>query len=291
MHKPLKTGAIIALTVAVLCNAAPSHGVSISGVLLYSADEFGNPSGFETLDGQLQAQLWRTLLGGDWHVLGVWSGLPPQSFASPPVNGPDVTVEIPLSDGENNFTIVGQPGPGTRIDDYARYALNLYFDGVLDHPGISVLFPRLNNPAGSPVAANRSDHIYSLGLDPVSFAPQATYDNGVVSVSVTAASFLAPEDLGADVDLVSAQSLVPSGADDPNGSDYIGVLKVKVVASPSSSIPATSAGGCQAVRVAPRSELSMIVPGAFLVLLVWRRRRSVQPRPGDHCARASANPK
>ena len=59
--------------------------------------------------------------------------------------GADVIVEIPLHDGENDFTLVGQPGITTAVDLYERYAINLYFDRVLDYPGIAVLYPRNNN--------------------------------------------------------------------------------------------------------------------------------------------------
>jgi hypothetical protein len=217
-----------------ICLLAPAvvSAASISGIVLYAADDFGNPNGFRTLEGDLQAQLWRTALGGEWHILGVWAGLPPQSLSVAPLNGPNFMVEIPLTDGENDFTLLGQPGSNTRNDEYERYAINLYFDGIVDRPGISVLFPKLNTPTGSPTSPNRSDKIYSLALNPVNVVPPpTTYDDGVVSVSVTAVSFLAPETYGLDVDLVSAQRLAPSGANDPEGSDYIGVLKVTVEAS------------------------------------------------------------
>src|SRR5450759_3796037 len=71
--------------------------VSISGIVLYSADDFGAPNGALSHEGQLQAQLWRTALGGEWYGLGVWAGLPPQSLAVPALNGPDFMVEIPLT--------------------------------------------------------------------------------------------------------------------------------------------------------------------------------------------------
>jgi hypothetical protein len=218
-----------------------ASAVSLSGVVLYSTDDFGNPNGANTLTrDELEAQLWRTQAGGQWHVLGVWEGLPMVSFGSPPLNGPNAMVEIPLVDGENDFTLVGQPGDGTRGDDYQRYAVNLYFDDVYDHPGISVLFPRNNNRDGSPTTPNRSDRIYPLGLDsPVAFPPRSTYDDSVNTVSVLAASFLPPEVFKAgDLDLVSAQALVPSGGATPDEKDldFIGVLKVMVE-------PSAGAGG------------------------------------------------
>ena len=233
---------------------APVSAVSISGIVLYTTDDFGTPNGFNTIDkGELQAQLWRTALGGEWHILGVWNGLPPQSLGTPPLNGPDFMVEIPLTDGENDFTLVGQPGANTRVDEYERFAINLYLDGALDHPGISVLFPRNNSPAGSPTSPNRSDLLYSLALNQVKVAPQTTYDDGVVSVSVMAVSFLPGETFG-DFDLVSPQSLVPSGTNDLGGIDYVGALKVMVG-------PSANPAGQQVL--APGAQGAGIIPGGI----------------------------
>jgi hypothetical protein len=205
--------------------------VSISGIVLYSADDFGDGNGANTQEGQLQAQLWRTALGGEWYGLGVLNGLPPQSLSTPLLNNPDFTVEIPLTEGENDFTLLGQPGPATRTDDYLQYALNLYFDGVADHPGISVIFPKQNTPGGSPVSPSRAARVYSLLLNEVKYPLQATYDDGVDTVSVVAASFLPPEIFGLDADKVSAQRLTPSG-----DGNFIGVLKLMVE-------PSAGAGG------------------------------------------------
>jgi hypothetical protein len=269
---PLKVMVRLTLAVALLGIPAACHGVSLSGIVLYSAYDSGDPNGAQTYDGQLQAQLWRTRLGGEWYGLGVWNGLPPQSWAAPPLNAPDFSVDIPLKDGENDFTLLGEPGPATRVDDYTHYAINLYFDGDLDHPGISVLFPGDALPPGSPTTPNRAAHIYSLSLNEVQSPPRETYDNGVVSVSVIAASFLPPEVFGVDVDLVSAQQLAPSGQ-----GDFIGVLKLRV--EPSSSRAVTSEG-CQ---VAPRtgtptlSRASVCV--AALCLLIRRWRTAQQARP------------
>jgi len=243
---------VAALTLAGALSLAPPAGaVSVSGIVLYAATDFGDPNGFKTLEGEIQAQLWRTMLGGDWHGLGVWNGLPPESFGTPPLNGPDFMVEIPLTDGENDFTLVGQPGTNTRYDEYERFAINLYFDSNLDQPGISVLFPRNNVPAGSPPSPNRSELIYSLGLNQVNAAPQMVYDDGANSVSVIAVSFLPPETFGRDVDLVSAQRLAPSDASDPNGSDYLGVLKLMVGPSSAPSGQAPPGSGAPGAGIIP----------------------------------------
>jgi len=244
-----------------LISPAPVSAASISGIVLYSTDDFGTPNGYNTIDkNEVQAQLWRTTIGGEYYVLGVWTGLPPQAFAAPPLNAPDAMVEIPLADGENDFTLVGQPGPQTATDEYERFAINLYFDGALDHPGISVLFPKNNSPSGSPTSPNRSDRIYSLALNQVNAPPQTTYDDGVVSVSIMGVSFLAPEAYGADVDLVSPQRLVPSGASDPNGSDYIGVLKVMVGPSSNPTGDSGLAPGAQGAGIIPNG----VAPGGAI---------------------------
>jgi hypothetical protein len=232
---------------------AAGSAVTISGIVLYATDDFGNPNGFNTLArDELQAQLWRTALGGDWHVLGVWSGLPPQSLSVPPLNGPDAMIEIPLAEGETDFTILGQPAGNTRDDTYDRFAINLYFDDVYDHPGISVLFMRNNSPSGSPTTPNRSDRLYSLGLSQVKFTPQSTYDDGIDTVSVTAVSFLPPETFGLDVDLVSAQAIMPSGPNDPNGSDFVGVLKITVEPDVAPDVQPVARPGVQGYGAIPR---------------------------------------
>jgi hypothetical protein len=81
-------------------------------------------------------------------------------------------------------------------------------------------------------------------LQQVNFPPQTSYDDGVVNVSVMAASFLAPESFNLDVDLMQAHQLAPSGPTDPNGSDYIGVLKLMV--EPSASLGGQLAPGLSA---------------------------------------------
>ncbi len=221
------------LIVSLLFFPAAAPALSISGIMIYSTDDFGNPNGWDDVNQQyVHGQLWRTRLGGIWYGLGVLSGLPPQSLAVPPLNAPDFSVEIPLVEGENDFTLVGEPGPLTETDSYERFALNLYFDGVLDHPGISVLFPRRASRGGDPPTPNRSETLYALSLAPVQVAPETTYSDGTDTVSVTAVTFLPPQSFGADVDLVSPEAPVANG-----NSDWIGVLKINVEGPPPASAP------------------------------------------------------
>jgi hypothetical protein len=140
-----------------------------------------------------------------------------------PVNFPDFSIELPLDDGENDFTLLGEPGPITWSDDYQRFVLNLYFDGSFDAPGISVLFPRFAPPEGAPPSENRApDAIYSFDLALVQAEPSMVYDDGVSRVSVSAVSFLPPERF-VSVNLVDRYTLAPGGQ--PDG---IGTLRLFV---------------------------------------------------------------
>ena len=212
------------LVVSVLLVPVGVPAVSLSGVMIYSTDDFGNPNGWDEVNQQyVHGQLWRTQLGGIWYGLGVLSGLPFQSLATPPLNAPDFSLEVPLFEGENDFTLVGEPGPLTETDRYDRFALSLYFDGVLDRPGISVLFPRRASRRGDAPTPNRSDNIYALSLAPVSVAPETSYSNGADTVSVIAVTFLPPHSFGVDVDLVAPEAPMPN-----DNSDWIGILKLNV---------------------------------------------------------------
>lgn len=205
--------------------------MSISGIVIYGADDFGTPHGYATYDGQISAQLWRTAVGGDWHALGVWQGLPPNSLREQPLNVGNFMVEIPLQAGENVFTIAAEEGAQTRDFDYLRYTLNLYFDGnISGPPGISVLFPKFATPNGDPVSENRSTYIYNLALQQVDATPDMSYDDGLERATVTAVSFLPPERFNPDwdFDLLDRQRFAKSGK-----KDFLGVLKVTVEPSQS----------------------------------------------------------
>jgi hypothetical protein len=236
---------LILATLAASCLAVPAAApaVSISGILVYSTDDFGNPNGWDVVNERyVHGQLWRTMLAGAWYGLGVLEGLPPQSFAGQPLNAPDFSLEMPLMEGENDFTLLGEPGPLTETDQYDRFALNLYFDGVLDRPGISVLFPRNAPRAGSSPAPNRSEHIYALSLAEVKVLPQTSYSDGIDTVTVSAVSFLPPQSIRADVDMVSPEAPLPNG-----GSDWVGVLKL-MVEGPSGGVSLAPAPGAFGVQ-------------------------------------------
>lgn len=206
--------------------------------MVYSTDRYGNPNAWNAQkDYFAHGQLWRTQLGGDWYGLGLLAGLPPANSDAPVLNAPNFAIQLPLSEGENDFTLVGEPSVLTRQDEFSDFTLNLYFDGVLDRPGISVLFPRYSPRGGSAPLPNVASVMYALSLARVTAPADSTYTDGVDRVSVLAVSFLPPEKFGVDYDKVSAQAVMPSsaspgpngtGADGLGGFDYVGVLKLNV---------------------------------------------------------------
>jgi len=216
---------LLALPVAV-------PAVTLSGVMIYATDQWGTPNAW-TGEAFVPGQLWRTQLGGEWYGLGIMPGLPPTNSDEPLFNFPDFSISIPLSEGENDFTLVGEAGPLSWTDRYTHFSINLYFDGVPDHPGISALFPRNTRLDGDAPIPNQSDVIYSLSVAPVRGAPETTYTDGGNTVTVLAVSFLPPTLSRLDYDKVQAQQTIPTGgerppAGDSGGVDYVGVLKIDV---------------------------------------------------------------
>lgn len=221
---PLRWLALCALLLLWLPRAAAA--VTVTGIMVYSTDDFGNPNGSNAIiQGTFQAQMWRTLIQGEWHVLGVIEGLPPDNLNRPFLNYPDLSVDLPLDEGENYFTLLGEPGPITATDDYQRFCVNLYFDGDHMNPGISVLFPRFADPNGSSVSPTRAneDQVYSLTLQNVGTTPSDYYDDGFYRVSILRASFLAPERANLSIDRMMRQGIGASGT-----SDWVGSLVLMV---------------------------------------------------------------
>jgi hypothetical protein len=104
------------------------------------------------------------------------------------------------------------------------------------------LFPRNAARAGSPPAPNRSEHMYALSLAEVKAAPQTLYSDGIDTVTVSAVSFLPPQSIRDDVDMVSPEAPLPNG-----GSDWVGVLKL-MVEGPSGGVPLAPAPGAFGVQ-------------------------------------------
>lgn len=212
--------------------ASPASAVTLTGVLVYSTDDFGDPSGYATFDNPhvLEGQVWRTFVAGNFHALALFDGLPPQSVAGRRklLSAADFSIFIPLAEGENFFTIAGDPGAITDGDQYYRYSLNLYFDGGDQVPGISVLFPRYGTETGEAVISTRSEMLYSLGATlsqrRTANGPDPTYyDDGFFRVSVTGASFIPPEHQTEPINILGPQSFTPN-----ERADYVGSLVILV---------------------------------------------------------------
>jgi len=223
----------VALWAVVFGSAGPAYPLSVSGVVLYATDDLGNPSGWDEARQEFApSQLWRTTSGGIWHGLGVFPGLPPDSLARPPLNAADFTVDIPLVEGANDFTVIGEPGGYTAIDVFTAFALNLYLDGVVDAPAISVVFPRNAPLDGATPWPNQSTRLYGLSLEPAARGSAATYeDDAGFRMSVSRASFLPPEQ-SVSVDLVSQSAPAPGGS-----SDWLGVVTIYLEAPPTPTVP------------------------------------------------------
>ena len=219
---------LFALCVLVGSFTQPAYPVSLSGVVLYTTDDSGNPSGWDEADQDFaQRQLWRTESGSIWHGLGILPGYPPGNLAENLLNAADFTVDVPLVEGPNAFTLVGEPGGYTSADVFTACALHLYLDGVVDTPAISVVFSSNSPPEGGTPWPNESAYLYSLSLKRLpKTAARTSYEAGGYRAWVERASFLPPTGF-LSVDLVSAYSPVPSGT-----SDWVGLLTIQVEGPP-----------------------------------------------------------
>lgn len=215
---------LVLLILTAVAVAAPSSAtaVSLTGVLVHSCDDFGNPSGYDWDGGQLATGvLWRTAVHTHWFGLGLLNGLPPESLQTQWLNAPDFTLNFPLSSGENNFTLVAEPGGGAG-GDFQRFALNLYFDGAPELPSLSVLLPPKDAPLLSPPAPNRADVFLTFAVEPVRLArdaeirPDSSYHDEQVTVSVIAANFGWLGKFPVP-DLISGGGLTPNGTGDVVG--------------------------------------------------------------------------
>jgi len=244
--------AIPTLFSALVFHPAIASALSLSGVVIYSSDADGNPSGGGELFGA--AYVWHTVPDRTWYGLGVWQGFLPQSLQTTPLNAPDFQLHQVLVDGSNEFTIVGeQPFVDFGADWPPNYVLDLYFDGNTEAPGLSVMFSG-NAACSGGVAAANPGPVFSLALEASSTRVGAVYDNSGTRTSVEAVSFGPPTHCSIDVDLVSAFGLIPDG--EP---DYIGALKLlvePVVPSPGPTpTVAPCAGDCNGDAAVAINEL------------------------------------
>ena len=219
------------LLIALVSCPIVAGAVSLDGIVVYSTDDFGNPIGFDWDADKMGHGLWRwdTQISGSWGGLGVLDGLPPDSFRKTPMNGDDFSISLSLIEGENDFTIVGATGGGN--DDYQRIAVNLFFDGVVEYPSISILVPADSPLSGGQPTSNRSDLVLTLGLvEPLRMPVATTYSDDSDTVSVLAASFRRHPDV--DVSIVGSHSLVGDGT-----MNWVGVLRLFVERIDSPSAP------------------------------------------------------
>jgi hypothetical protein len=214
-----------------------AEAASITGIMIYSADWMGKPIGFDPETGNIErGQLWRTASHPMWYGLGVLRDFPPESLQGPLLNAGDFSVQIPLSEGEQDFTLVGEPGALSENDGYTMFALSLFFDGNVDRPGLSVVFSPRATRYGDAPQPNQSDILIAFPVVMVSATASASYDDGSTKVTVNGVSFMPPHRFLA-TDLVSAFAPVPSA----NGeSDWIGVLSLRVEGSAEPQSPANA---------------------------------------------------
>jgi len=219
----------------------PVLGVTLTGLVIYAADDVGNPSGLDWDTGRVTAgQIWRTAAHPQFG-LGVATGLPPVSVSRDLLNQPDMSIRIDLVEGENEYTFFAQWGPGTDLD--AQYVLSCFFDGEVERPGLSVLFPLRGSALAPPPQPVRSDVHLTFDAEVQSGAFDPTFTTGSELITVGAVHFL-PGDAFGDVDKV-AQHAPLSG----DGADLIGVLTLNVQpVDPPVPEPAPKAHGMQGFR-------------------------------------------
>ncbi len=254
------TRSSVALLALLLAFPFAAGAAVLSGVMIYATDANGTPVGpFNPAEERnMPGQLWRTLvLGYEWYGLGIMPGLPPANSDEPVLNMPDFSISIPLVEGDNDFSMVGEAGGLTSTDPYTRFALNLYFDGILDHPGISVLFDRSGPLVGSSPVPNPSQVMYGLAVNPVDGVADSTYTSGADTISVVAASFVSPHVHKLDYDKVQKYRPEPTDPGSEGGTDttlggldYLGVLILNVE-GPSSAQPGGNVVGPGAFGIQP----------------------------------------
>jgi len=248
---------LVLCVLAVVGPATPAGAVSLSGVMLYSVDDFGNPSGLDWDTEQLgTGMVWRTERHAHWYGLGVSAGLPPASLGAPLLNTPDFRLEVPLYLGDNTFTVVAQGGGGGG-GDAQRFVLNIFLDGQFDLPAASVLLARHDAPERLATMRNRGDVVLTFAAEPVRFPSEPVYDDGAVRVFVPTAYF------GWD-DATWRADLVSPGVPEPDGKpDVVGFFSVVVDEAEPPDAPRVG-GGAPGLAV-PNVDVPLaprLVPGA-----------------------------
>lgn len=195
------------------------------------------------------------------------------------LNATDFTIDVELESGETRFTILAEPGPTTATDDFQGWALNLYFEGDNEAPGIAVIAPRYGEPNGSPPTPSQAnpDQVYSLDLQQVDAPTPFVYEDEHVRVTVVGFSLLPRNRAGVAVDRLRPYSLASSGID-----EFVGVLTLRV-----ERVSGSSGDGCSI----PRRRTSAGAVWLILLAAVAARVRLRRGGPGRCCFdQVHANP-
>ena len=204
------------LSLILICSSAPANAVSLTGLIEFSTDLFGNASG---------GQVWNTL-GGGWYDLWVVKG----GLSDPFINGPNdanASINVPLIAGTHTFSIFGEP-----VAILNDFGLNLFFNGDNTAPGISVFAAKDLSPTGPDPSffANSSSTTLDLNGGSVAGAGTLTFVDGLTTVTLTDYRWSDPS--VENLDRISPTTATPSGAN-----DFVGqfTLEVSTVAVPEPS--------------------------------------------------------
>jgi hypothetical protein len=167
---------LIKLLICILLGAVcgRSHATTLSGLMEFSAlanGSFDNRAVWNTRGGDSSVNLW------------VVSGSSPNG---PFINGPtdaQAAISIPLSPGTYTFSLL----VGQQEESLLPYhALNLFFNGSNNTPGISVFAATQTNanPPFPPFSVGASSYTLSLSAQPVAAAGSLVFSDGINRVTL-----------------------------------------------------------------------------------------------------------
>ena len=220
-HRAIKVLAIAVALGAFFSNQLLRAQITLSGISEFSA----NSSGDRAFD-----SVWNTL-GGDT-VVNIFVANGP-NLNSPFINGPSdaqASISIALFPGIYTFTDFGGGGS----NQYANFAMNLFFNGDNVHPGISVFGPTQTsaNPPYPSFAADGSASTVTLAFfgNPVAGANSLSYQNGNTLVTLTSYRWAFPSVY--NVDRVYAPSGDPGSVGSDGSPDWVGQFTLDVTTVP-----------------------------------------------------------
>ena len=194
----LKTLACLCLIILTTKAARADH-VYLTGLMLFSCDEAGNPAGDFVWDNR----------GLDSDFYKVWIA---DAESSHFLNGPswaDAPVSLALKPGENDYILVFQAnGPWD-----SSFGINLFFDGSTV-PAISVKTPLRTGAVIPAFSINNARSSYSLTSYPFPNVPAAGSSTAALArpIELTEFSVAAPGLF--NVDLVGTHQIGSNGAPD-----------------------------------------------------------------------------